>query len=72
MIKADANIGNFPKIQEKMSEISQIKERFLQYVDYKGQTIVATENILVKKYLVVGSHTRFEDYETGTGCFYLE
>ena len=42
-----------------------------QYADYKGQTIVATENILVKNYLVVGSKSRFEDYEDGTGCFYI-
>jgi len=42
-----------------------------QYADYKGQTIVATENIMVKKYLVIGTHSRLEDYENGTGCFYL-
>lgn len=42
-----------------------------QYADYKGQTIVATENILVKNYLVVGSKSRFEDYEDGTGVFYI-
>jgi len=42
-----------------------------QYADYKGQTIVATDNIMVKNYLTVGSHSRFEDYENGTGCFYI-
>ena len=42
-----------------------------QYADYKGQTIVATENIIVKKYLVVGTHSRFEDYDNGTGCFWI-
>lgn len=42
-----------------------------QYSDYQGQTLVATENIMVEKYLVVGSHSRFEDYEGGTGCFYI-
>jgi len=42
-----------------------------QYSDYKGQTIVATENLIVKKYLVVETHSRFENYENGTGCFYL-
>ena len=42
-----------------------------QYAEYKGQTIVATENILVDNYLIVGNHSRFEDYEGGTGCFYI-
>jgi hypothetical protein len=42
-----------------------------QYSAYQGQTIVATDNIMVDHYLVVGSHSRFEDYETGTGCFYI-
>ena len=42
-----------------------------QYADYKGQTIVATENILVKNYLVVGSHSRLENYENGTGVFVI-
>lgn len=40
-----------------------------QYADFKGQTIVATENIMVENYMIVGQHSRFEDYETGTGCF---
>ena len=42
-----------------------------QYSDYQGQTLVATENIMVENYLVVGSHSRFEDYEGGTGCFFI-
>lgn len=42
-----------------------------QYSDYQGQTIVATDNIMVDNYLVVGTHSRFENYETGTGCFYI-
>jgi len=42
-----------------------------QYSDFKGQTIVASENMLVKNYMVVGSKSRFEDYEDGTGCFYI-
>lgn len=48
-----------------------VDDNNIQYADYKGQTIVATENILVKNYLVVGSKSRFEDFETGTGCFYI-
>lgn len=42
-----------------------------QYSGYQGQSIVATDNIIVDNYLVVGTHSRFEDYETGTGCFYI-
>ena len=42
-----------------------------QYSGYQGQTIVATENILVDNWLVVGDHSRFENYEGGTGCFFI-
>ena len=42
-----------------------------QYSDFEGQTIVATENMLVKNYMVVGNNSRFENYEDGTGCFYI-
>lgn len=42
-----------------------------QYSDFRGQTIVASENILVKKYMVVGEKSRFENYEDGTGCFFI-
>ena len=38
---------------------------------FEGQTMVATDNIMVNHYLLVGSHSRFEDYESGTGCFYV-
>lgn len=48
-----------------------VDEDNTQYSDYQGQTIVATENIMVRNYMVVGTHSRFEDYETGTGCFYI-
>ena len=42
-----------------------------QYSDYEGQTIVASENILVKNYLVIGNNSRMENYENGTGVFYI-
>ena len=48
-----------------------VDENNTEYSDYKGQTIVATDNIRVKKYLIVGSHSRFEDYERGTGVFFI-
>lgn len=36
-----------------------------------GETKVRAKRISVEKYLVVGTHSRFEDYGTGTGCFYI-
>lgn len=42
-----------------------------QYTAFKGQTIVASENMLVENYFVVGSKSRMEDYEDGTGVFYI-
>lgn len=38
---------------------------------YEGQSIVNTNNIIVDNYLVIGTHSRLEDYEDGTGVFYL-
>ena len=52
-----------------------VKEGDTNYPDYIGQTIVATANLIVQNYLVVGSNSRFEDYENpvlggeGTGVF---
>ena len=42
-----------------------------QYEKYKGQTIVASENMLVSNYLVIGEKSRLENYENGTGIFVL-
>jgi len=42
-----------------------------QYEKYKGQTIVASENMLVDNYLVIGENSRLENYENGTGIFVL-
>lgn len=36
-----------------------------------GETVVRARRITVEKYLVVGTHSRFENYGNGTGCFYL-
>jgi chromosome segregation ATPase len=52
-----------------------VKEGDSNYPDYVGQTIVATSNIVIENYLVVGSNSRFEDYTNptlggkGTGVF---
>ena len=37
----------------------------------KGETVVRSKNIIVEKYLNIGSHSRIEDYENGTGVFYI-
>ena len=48
-----------------------VDENNSEFADYEGQTIVATDNIIVQNYLVIGTHSRLEDYESGTGCFYI-
>lgn len=48
-----------------------VDENNSEFSDYEGQTIVATDNIIVQNYLVIGTHSRLEDYESGTGCFYI-
>lgn len=44
---------------------------FAGYDENLKQTIVRTDNLTVKKYLVVGSNSRIEDYEDGGGIFVL-
>lgn len=49
-----------------------VDENNTQYSEYKGQTIVASENIIVANYFVMPSaHSRIEDYEDGGGMFYV-
>ena len=47
-----------------------------KYSDYKGQTIVGAKNIVAEKYIVIGSHSRIEDFvEDGvqkTGMFPID
>lgn len=47
-----------------------VNEENTDYSDYVGQTIVGSENIIVKKYLNIGNHSRIQDYGNGTGIFY--
>ena len=43
-----------------------------EYADFKGQTIVATENVIVKNYFVMPeAHSRIEKYGNGGGMFYV-
>lgn len=41
-----------------------------KYGDYKNQTIVGTDNIIVNNYLNVGTHSRIQNYGNGTGIFW--
>lgn len=36
-----------------------------------GNTVVDTYRHQVHEYFIMGQHSRFEDYEDGTGCFYI-
>ena len=38
---------------------------------YEVQTVVYSKNMIVKNYLTVGTKSRFEDYEDGTGIFII-
>lgn len=42
-----------------------------KYDENLGDTIVRSKNIRVEKYLNIGTHSRIEDYEDGTGIFYI-
>lgn len=44
---------------------------FAGYDEDLNETIVRTKNIKVTKYLTIGSKSRIEDYEDGTGIFIL-
>lgn len=39
--------------------------------DFEGQTVVYTKNSIVDNYFIIGSHSRMENYEDGTGIFYI-
>lgn len=41
------------------------------YDKEKGETVVRSKNIVVEKYLNIGTHSRIEDFEDGTGVFYI-
>lgn len=36
-----------------------------------GNTVVETYRHQVQEYFIMGQHSRFEDFESGTGCFYI-
>lgn len=44
---------------------------FAGYDEIKGETIVKSKNMTVEKYLTIGSYSRIEDFENGTGVFWI-
>ena len=44
---------------------------FAGYDEKTGETIVKSKNMTVEKYLTIGTHSRIEDYENGTGVFWV-
>jgi hypothetical protein len=38
---------------------------------YEGQTVVFSKNSIVENYFTIGTHSRIEDYDDGTGVFYI-
>jgi hypothetical protein len=50
--------------EEKTTQNTRLK-------DFEGQSVVYTQNAIVDNYFVMGTHTRMEDYEDGTGIFYI-
>lgn len=44
---------------------------FAGYDNETGETVVKSKNMTVEKYLTIGKHSRIEDYEEGTGVFWI-
>lgn len=44
---------------------------FAGYDKNIGETIVKSKNMTVEKYLTIGTYSRIEDYEKGTGVFWI-
>ena len=71
-IKVTDKTGGQPK---SLLYAGYVKEGDTEFSDYEGQTIVATSNLIVQNFLIIGSNSRFQDYynETlggnGTGAF---
>lgn len=80
LVTIDSNGINVSKTGEQITSL-MTNEGFYVYRD-KGfasevqmlkvnSTGVVAENITVRKYFVIGNNSRMEDYETGTGVFYI-
>lgn len=66
--------GNFNEKGVVVKDATGSEEKELLFAGYDeelGATIVRAEHMRVGEYLNVGTHSRIEDYEDGTGIFYI-
>ena len=66
--------GNFNETGITVTDATGYSDEELLFAGYDndlGETIVRTKNINVSKYLTIGQNSRLEDYEDGTGVFYV-
>ncbi|MBQ8207058.1 MAG: hypothetical protein IJZ77_06305 [Bacilli bacterium] len=66
--------GNFNEKGVLVMDATGNQEEELLFAGYDedlGSTIVRSKNIRVEKYLNIGTHSRIEDYEDGTGIFFV-
>ena len=64
--------GNFNEKGITVLDATGSTEKELLFAGYDNElneTVVRADNIYIKKYFVMGSNTRLEDYEDGTGVF---
>jgi len=66
------------RIRKEGQEIENLLDNTGMYVKRDEEVILQANNqgveavdVTVRNYLVVGGHARFEDYGSGTGCFWL-
>ena len=55
---------------ESIQFAGYVDDNNTKYSDYRGQTIVGTDNIIVNRYLDIGAHTRIQDYKNGTALYW--
>lgn len=66
--------GQFNEVGVKVMDATGSTDEELLFAGYDenlNETIVRSKNINVSKYLSIGTKSRIEDYENGTGIFYI-
>jgi len=66
--------GQFNEVGVKVMDATGSSEEELLFAGYDetlNESVVRTKNINVTKYLSIGAKSRIEDYEDGTGIFYV-
>ncbi len=65
-------------IRKQGQQVETLLDHSGMYVSRNGETLlqanhegVEAADVTVRNYLVVGLHSRFEDYSDGTACFYI-